>query len=116
MVRVFALAFLALYAPLEGGGVMRAAKQIFLGRGPSAPTPPLPYDAEVEWIESTGTQWIDTIIVADQDVLLECTGRWTDISTTVVRYALNATPSGRINFGWLLRRSRRRAGQDPRRD
>jgi len=32
MVRVFALAFLALYAPLEGGGVMFAAKQIYLGR------------------------------------------------------------------------------------
>jgi len=28
---------------------------------PSAPpTPPLPYDAEVRWLESTGTQYIDT--------------------------------------------------------
>ena len=32
MVRVFALAVLALLAPLEGGGVMFAAKQILLGR------------------------------------------------------------------------------------
>ena len=24
------------------------------------PTPPLPYDAEVDYLESTGTQWIDT--------------------------------------------------------
>ena len=36
---------------------MTSARQIYLGsrRGPA-----LPYDAEVEYIESTGTQWIDT--------------------------------------------------------
>ena len=36
---------------------MMSAKQIYLGsrRGPA-----LPYDAEVEYLESTGTQWIDT--------------------------------------------------------
>ena len=28
----------------------------------------LPYDAEVEYLESTGTQWIDTGIVAADDV------------------------------------------------
>ena len=39
MVRVFALAFLALYAPLEGGGVMRAARQIYLGRCATAKAP-----------------------------------------------------------------------------
>lgn len=39
MVRVFALAVLALLAPLEGGGVMFAAKQIYLGRcAKAAPT------------------------------------------------------------------------------
>jgi hypothetical protein len=36
---------------------MIAARQIFLGRGGGAK---LPYDAEVEYLESTGTQWIDT--------------------------------------------------------
>lgn len=35
---------------------MIAARQIFLGRGGAK----LPYDAEVEYLESTGTQWIDT--------------------------------------------------------
>lgn len=35
-----------------------AARQFFERRG--APTPPLPYDAEVEYLESTGTQYIDT--------------------------------------------------------
>ena len=34
-----------------------AARQFFERRG--APTPPLPYDAEVEYLESTGTQWIE---------------------------------------------------------
>lgn len=36
---------------------MTSARQIFLGsrRGPA-----LPYDARVEYLESTGTQWIDT--------------------------------------------------------
>ena len=36
---------------------MTSARQIYLGsrRGPA-----LPYDAEVEYLESTGTQWIDT--------------------------------------------------------
>ena len=36
---------------------MTSAKQIYIGsrRGPA-----LPYDSEVEYLESTGTQWIDT--------------------------------------------------------
>ena len=44
---------------------MIAARQIFLGRGAGEPTPPLPYDAEVEYLESTGTQYIDTGISRD---------------------------------------------------
>ena len=36
---------------------MTSAKQIYLG---SRRKPNLPYDAEVEYLESTGTQWIDT--------------------------------------------------------
>jgi hypothetical protein len=30
-------------------------------------TPPLPYDAEIEYLESTGTQYIDTGIAAESD-------------------------------------------------
>ena len=41
---------------------MTSAKQIYLGVRRGTPTPPLPYDAEVEYIESTGTQWINTRI------------------------------------------------------
>lgn len=36
----------------------QGARQFFERRG--APPPPLPYDAEVEYLESTGTQYIDT--------------------------------------------------------
>ena len=39
---------------------MTSAKQVYLGVRRGAPTPPLPYDAEVEYLESTGTQWINT--------------------------------------------------------
>ncbi len=38
---------------------MTSAKQIYLGVRRGAPTPPLPYDAEVEYLESTGTQYIN---------------------------------------------------------
>lgn len=37
--------------------MLLGARQFFERRG--APTPPLPYDAEVEYLESTGTQYIE---------------------------------------------------------
>ena len=37
---------------------------------------PLPYDAEVEWIESTGQQWIDTGILAHAPLTFKCTARY----------------------------------------
>lgn len=37
-----------------------AGNMTMLGVKPTPPTPPLPYDAEVDYLESTGTQWIDT--------------------------------------------------------
>lgn len=43
---------------------MTSAKHIFIGGHRCAPTPPMPYDAEVEYLESTGTQWIDTGLTA----------------------------------------------------
>ena len=33
----------------------------------------LPYDAEVEYLESTGTQWIDTGIIATEDTRVKAT-------------------------------------------
>lgn len=48
---------------------MIAEKQTFLGAG----SPPvLPYDSEVEYLESTGTQWIDTEFVATGGCIIEC--------------------------------------------
>ena len=47
-----------------------AARQFFSRR--AAPTPPLPYDAEVEYLESTGTQYIDTGLWFTEDTQLEC--------------------------------------------
>lgn len=38
----------------------QGARQFFERRG--APTPPLPYDAEVQYLESTGTQFIDLCV------------------------------------------------------
>ena len=34
---------------------------------------PLPYDAEVEYLESTGTQWIDTGIIATENTRIKAT-------------------------------------------
>lgn len=39
---------------------------------PVPPPPPLPYDAEVEYLESTGTQWIDTGIVPTLNKTIRC--------------------------------------------
>lgn len=39
---------------------MTSAKQIYLGVRRGSSTPPLPYDAEVKYLESTGTQYIIT--------------------------------------------------------
>lgn len=33
----------------------------------------LPYDAEVEYLESTGTQWIDTGIIATENTRIKAT-------------------------------------------
>lgn len=40
---------------------------------PVPPTPPLPYDAEVEYLESTGTQYIDTLLMFDSEYKVEVT-------------------------------------------
>ena len=42
----------------------------------------LPYDAEVEYLESTGAQWIDTGILANSDLKVECTFRMLERPTS----------------------------------
>ncbi len=48
-------------------------------------SPQLPYDAEVEYLESTGTQWIDTRVIPTVH-----TGIETDIAITYAPYDLGA--------------------------
>ena len=42
---------------------------------------PLPYDAEVEYLESTGTQYIDTGYILATDSKVSVSGVWTYRST-----------------------------------
>ena len=53
---------------------------------------PLPYDAEVEYLESTGTQWIDTGINADSALFYEIKVQATTTSTQRMG-ALTINPS-----------------------
>ena len=59
---------------------MIAAAQIFLGRGGGAK---LPYDAEVEYLESTGTQYIDTGVIADSNVGFAIDGMMLERTTDI---------------------------------
>lgn len=64
--------------------------------------PPMPYDAEVEYIESTGTQWLDTGITTTNGILMEyygamagntaapIVGSWVSASTRIGIYKYNA--------------------------
>ena len=54
--------------------MLLGARQFFERRG--APTPPLPYDAEVNYLESTGTQWIDTGFAPTSQSKVECDAQW----------------------------------------
>lgn len=47
---------------------------------PVPPTPVLPYDAEVEWIQSTGNEYIDTGIKPSTDIRLTVDGNFMDAS------------------------------------
>lgn len=50
--------------------------------------PPKPYDAEVEYLESTGTQYIDTGIVPFFGTQYNCTFKQNDISKGNAVYAV----------------------------
>lgn len=58
------LALVALLFGMEGSGMMPGEMMFFVGTGTK-----LPYDAEVEYLESTGTQYIDTGVYGTQDVI-----------------------------------------------
>ena len=52
-----------------------AARSAMVGGGAK-----LPYDAEVEYLESTGTQWIDTGVVGTQNIAIDV--KWSYVSTS----------------------------------
>ena len=54
---------------------------------------PLPYDAEVEYLESTGTQWIDTGLVWDSDEW-KCSAVITALSAVEENYIISQHSSG----------------------
>lgn len=54
---------------------------------------PLPYDAEVEYLESTGTQWVDTGLVWDAGEW-ECRAVITALSSVVENYIISQYASG----------------------
>ena len=67
------------------GGVSRDVKRVTAGGVTLWEKPnPLPYDAEVEYIESTGTQWIDTgVYPGNSDSFsINISGRWIKNNTT----------------------------------
>lgn len=50
----------------------RRMMMTMLGGSPTPPTPVLPYDAQIEYLESTGTQWINTGIKPTQTLSFSC--------------------------------------------
>ena len=69
--------------------------QFFSMKPKASPTPPpRPYDAEVEWLESTGTQWIDTGITAAINLLVE-------FSFAIVEYETDPSTGTNYIFGDL---------------
>ena len=49
---------------------------------PVPPTPPLPYDAEVEYLESTGTQWIGVELLGKNGYDFDYKVNFTQLSTS----------------------------------
>ena len=60
---------------------------------------PLPYDAEVAWIESTGTQWIDTGIHATQNTTAKIKCAW---MTTTNDNTVFGADNGNTWTGFIL--------------
>lgn len=80
---------------------MTSAKQIYLGVRRGTPTPPLPYDA-VEYLESTGTQYIDTGVYGNDNLIASVSCMATAESGSV-RDVFGAIDTTRDIFGYYLR-------------
>lgn len=62
----------------------------------------LPYDAEVEYLESTGTQWIDTGLICDQDTDIVFSGRTRTVTTATMFFFGSRTAFTRNAFAACL--------------
>lgn len=54
--------------------------QIWGGSSPTPPTPVLPYDAQVEYLKCSGTQYINTGIYPDGTTKIELTGEFSNLT------------------------------------
>ena len=63
--------------------MLLGARGVVLAGGdePTPPTPVGPYDAEVEYLETTGTQWVDTGVNPGGATEYEIEGEWADFGT-----------------------------------
>ena len=84
--------------------MLLGAKQFFERRG--APAPALPYDAEVEYLESTGTQWIDTQVLGRDNLKAVCRFAATGFTADATFYFPYGAVNGRVSisvYGLLQR-------------
>lgn len=68
-------------------------------RPSAAPTPPLPYDAEVEYLESTGTQYINTGIPGGPDLLFTCRFKRSNVTSSTSKLIYGALTNTRNVVG-----------------
>ena len=61
---------------------------------------PLPYDAEVEWIESTGSQYIDTGIYAVNDIIVD--GSVIPVDYTTINKSRTIIGTDYVGSGWTF--------------
>ena len=98
--RLVVLAVLGVLGVL-GAAAMSMHQQLFLLCVRNAPpTPPLPYDAEVEYLQSTGTQHINTGIYARDGLLVSIRAMVTVNPSSTQKYWFRGPGSGsRSSFG-----------------
>lgn len=73
-------------------------RQLMMGQGESGP---VPYDARIEYLESTGTQWIDTGIIPDDNTGLCIKAYSSNTSDTYVVGLRNSTGNTRWCIGHM---------------
>lgn len=74
----------------------QGARQFFERRGA---TPALPYDAEVEYLESTGTQWIDTGILCVDGQMTSARFRFTQPNSTEYLFGVSLARTAFYHIG-----------------